>query len=322
MFLTINSYLSIIFVNSDLKPENIGFDANETVKIFDFGLARVSIFDDDDNNNNDRSSLRMMTRIIGTPRYMAPEVARGESNYGMAVDVYSFSIVLWQLVTNCIAYHDIRNPIVLKEKVSNEYLRPSSIAVPKLRLVQQQRQTNNNNKANNPSRHKTRTTVITKRRIRIPYNSTASTDDNDGDNDILDKNNEINIDTTTATTASSSLLSFHSSSNTPVAASTTITTTTDTILLQELIESCWSNNPKKRPTFSMIRQQLELMIQLKPLPLILTINDNKNSNSNTKNRNNDNCNEDNNNNNKTTKLSRIQKLVQNIIIRGKASTNS
>ena len=47
----------------------------------------------------DVDDVNMMTRAVGTMRWMAPEVFRGDQNYTKAVDVYSFGIVLWELAT-------------------------------------------------------------------------------------------------------------------------------------------------------------------------------------------------------------------------------
>jgi serine/threonine protein kinase len=71
---------SIIY--RDLKPDNIGFDVRDDVKIFDFGLAAEM-----------HPSLRVngtntyrLTAESGSPRYMAPEVALGQP-YNHLVDV-------------------------------------------------------------------------------------------------------------------------------------------------------------------------------------------------------------------------------------------
>lgn len=39
-----------------------------------------------------------MTRFVGTPLWMAPEVLFGQ-NYSFSADVYSFGIVMWEIVT-------------------------------------------------------------------------------------------------------------------------------------------------------------------------------------------------------------------------------
>ena len=88
----------------DLHPHNIGFDSDDTLKLFDFGLARVvgnkrvppgiipgKALDDDD-------AKYQMTGNTGTLRYMAPEIALGE-RYGLKVDVYSLAIVFHEVLS-------------------------------------------------------------------------------------------------------------------------------------------------------------------------------------------------------------------------------
>lgn len=78
-------------VYRDLKPDNIGFDVRGDVKIFDFGLAKEMRPEDLVNDD-----LYDMSGNTGSLRYMAPEVAR-RLPYNHTVDVYSFSILLWQI---------------------------------------------------------------------------------------------------------------------------------------------------------------------------------------------------------------------------------
>ena len=78
-------------VHRDLKPGNVLFAADGTVKISDFGLAKVL-----DNPNSDTCS----DAILGTPSYMAPEQARGESGkIGPAADVYALGAILYETLT-------------------------------------------------------------------------------------------------------------------------------------------------------------------------------------------------------------------------------
>ncbi len=104
---------------SDLKPTNIGFDDEDQVKIFDFGLAREIPRD------TPKQKSRLMTGGAGTPRYMAPEVAAMSENYGFPADVYSFMILLWQILTTRTPFADILSPAELASKVLKENKRPS-----------------------------------------------------------------------------------------------------------------------------------------------------------------------------------------------------
>ncbi|KAG5184473.1 kinase-like domain-containing protein [Tribonema minus] len=80
-----------VVLHRDLKPDNVGFAADGTLKLFDFGLARCQRRAE---NNTARYS---MTGNTGTVRYMPPEVARGQC-YNEKVDVYSFGLMLWEML--------------------------------------------------------------------------------------------------------------------------------------------------------------------------------------------------------------------------------
>lgn len=82
----------------DLKPGNVGFDRDGSVRVFDFGLAREivsgspTIVDDD-------GRYRYRLSVVGTPRYMSPEVMRGEP-YESSIDAYSFGVLAWEIFAN------------------------------------------------------------------------------------------------------------------------------------------------------------------------------------------------------------------------------
>ena len=77
-------------VHRDIKPANLLQDAEGTLKIGDFGIAR---FIDDPSG-----ALTTTGQIVGTSLYLAPERALGRPA-GPACDVYSLGCVLYQLLT-------------------------------------------------------------------------------------------------------------------------------------------------------------------------------------------------------------------------------
>lgn len=106
---------SIIF--RDLKPANIGFDVRGDVKIFDFGLSRVM----PQNGNTYNDEFEMSG--AGSPRYMAPELLSGKK-YNLKADVYSFAIILWQMLAEQTPYAFVRSRRQLDYHVVHEHGRP------------------------------------------------------------------------------------------------------------------------------------------------------------------------------------------------------
>lgn len=81
---------NIIF--RDLKPDNVGFDVRGDVKIFDFGLSRIMP------SNCDTYDEVFEMSGAGSPRYMAPEVMGEQPKYNLKADVYTYSILMWEVL--------------------------------------------------------------------------------------------------------------------------------------------------------------------------------------------------------------------------------
>jgi len=92
-------------VHRDLKPSNILFGADGRAKLVDFGIARSS----------GQETLTEAGSLLGTAAYMSPEQAAGETPVGEATDVYSFGVILFQMLSGRLPF-DGDSPLELALK--------------------------------------------------------------------------------------------------------------------------------------------------------------------------------------------------------------
>ena len=88
----------------DIKKENFGFDVRGDIKVFDFGLAKSAnaSLRAKDKDGKDLYGYHLTPRT-GTIPFMAPEVAMCEP-YDEKCDVYSFAILLWEIISLRLAF--------------------------------------------------------------------------------------------------------------------------------------------------------------------------------------------------------------------------
>lgn len=111
-------------VHRDLKPGNVLFDSQDEPKVTDFGLAKGSSGRD----------LTATEATIGTPAYMSPEQARGETRLaGAPADVWALGVMLYEGLTGKLPFHADSSIAVMDRIVNHQPTSPREViaAVPR-----------------------------------------------------------------------------------------------------------------------------------------------------------------------------------------------
>ncbi|ATZ80470.1 serine/threonine protein kinase [Bodo saltans virus] len=99
-------------VHRDLKPSNILINdkyPHDILKLADFGFSRYF------NSEND-TQINLMTSFCGTPLYMAPELLI-DKKYDSNADLWSFGIIMYEMMYGCNPYGECKNMIDLLTNV-------------------------------------------------------------------------------------------------------------------------------------------------------------------------------------------------------------
>ena len=104
-------------IHRDLKPNNIGFMKDGTLKLMDFGLS-IGL-----KKSASVNGTYKLTGCTGSLRYMAPEVALSKP-YNEKVDIYGFGMILYQIITGVTPFQGYKKEKFYLSVVNGKYRPP------------------------------------------------------------------------------------------------------------------------------------------------------------------------------------------------------
>ena len=103
-------------IHRDLKPENIILSSRGTVKLIDFGVARLLAI----------PSERGPSHLVGTPIYMSPEQHYDPGVVSFPSDIYSLGIIAYELILGKLSHGQIHLALIPKglQKILSKAMQP------------------------------------------------------------------------------------------------------------------------------------------------------------------------------------------------------
>lgn len=101
-------------IHRDIKPENIMFTSEGSIKLMDFGIARIL----------DSERLTLSGCLLGSPAHMAPEIINGEP-YSFTCDIFALGTVLYYAMTNELPFNATTPAAVFNAILKMDFVMPS-----------------------------------------------------------------------------------------------------------------------------------------------------------------------------------------------------
>lgn len=105
-------------VHRDLKPENIIVDANDNVKLIDFGIASCA--------GSRRLTFGRLSNTMGTPDYISPEQVKGRRGDARS-DLFALGVMLYEMLTGRVPFQGSNPFAVMNDRLVNDRVPPREI---------------------------------------------------------------------------------------------------------------------------------------------------------------------------------------------------
>ena len=105
-------------VHRDLKPENIMVDAEDCIKLIDFGIAS--------NVGARRLTFAKLSQTMGTPDYISPEQVKGKRGDARS-DIYELGVMFYEMLTGKVPFTGPNAFVIMNDRLLNNPIPPREI---------------------------------------------------------------------------------------------------------------------------------------------------------------------------------------------------